>query len=219
MVTLISIGTTVTFKLESVPSSTRSFELTTDVGSQSPFLLSAASPMQVYETVVDGTYDVTLAEDQTTGYDVAVECTGASSYSTSTDTTTFTVAGDHVTCTFTLTGNLTENVILCRLLLTFAQQMQTNCRRFRATTSLRRRLPARAKAVQRLQSLPAIRIPMRLRPRRVITSTARCSMQARRLSNAKPSTALIKRVTVFLHCFCLRIKLTIVQKVRRVRLR
>jgi hypothetical protein len=98
-----TLSSSVTFQLESVPSSQRSFQFTTDVGSPPSFSLSAASPMQVYQTVVDGAYEVSLPEIQTTGYDVGVTCVGAS-YTAGTPTTQFTVAGDDVTCTFTLTG-------------------------------------------------------------------------------------------------------------------
>jgi hypothetical protein len=205
----------VTFKLESVPSSTRDFEFTSDVsGSSSPFTLSDASPAQIYHYIVNGEYELTLPLAETTGYTAAVSCVGAASSTTNDVTTTFAVAGADVTCTITLTGMSTANVILLSL-THFRTPTQMNCRRFRATTSLRRPLPARAKAARRLQPLPAIRIPMRNRPRHVITTTVHCSVKATRLLRAKASTALVKRVSVLVHWFCLQIKLTIVQKVRR----
>jgi hypothetical protein len=101
------LSAAVTFKLESVPSSTRDFEFTTNVGSTSPFVLSATSSTRAFYNVDDAEYHVTLPTSQTAGYTVAVVCSGASTYSTSSETTTFTVAGDHVACTFTLTGMLT----------------------------------------------------------------------------------------------------------------
>jgi hypothetical protein len=192
----------VTFKLESVPSSTRDFEFTTDVsGSSSPFTLSESSSTQIYHYIVNGEYELTLPLAEITGYTAAVSCVGAASSTTSGVTTTFAVAGADVTCTITLTGMSTANVILLSL-THFRTPTQMNCRRFHATTSLRRPLPARAKAARRLQSLPSIRIPMQNRPRHVITSTVHCSMKATRLSNAKPPTALIKKVSVLVHWFC-----------------
>jgi hypothetical protein len=107
----------VTFKLESMPSSTRDFEFTTDVsGSSSPFTLSDASPMQTYHYIVDGEYELTLPLAETTGYTAAVSCVGAASSTTSGVTTTFAVAGADVTCTITLTGMSTANVIMSSVL-------------------------------------------------------------------------------------------------------
>jgi hypothetical protein len=177
-----------------MPSSARNFQFGTNVGIVPSFTLSDSTPTQLFNAVYDGSYDVTLAASQTTGYDVVVTCVGAGTYLTSTDTTTFSVAGDDVTCTFKLTGMLTvkrDSVVVS----SYFRATQTNCRRLRATTSMRRPLPARAKAARRLRPLPSIRIPMRNRPRHVITSTARCSTEATRLLRAKPLTALIKRVS------------------------
>jgi hypothetical protein len=101
---LVTFTVTVTFELDTVPSSTRNFEFTTDVETAASFELNDSSSTQVYSGVADGSYQVTLPSAETTGYDVAVSCVGAASSSTVGDTTTFDVVDSHVTCTFTLTG-------------------------------------------------------------------------------------------------------------------
>jgi outer membrane receptor for Fe3+-dicitrate len=105
----------VTFKLESVPSSTiRDFDLSTDVGSPSSFILSKSSSTYIYRNVGAGSYEVTLPSTEIEGYDVAVSCVGSASSSTSGDTTTFDVIGESVICTFTLTG---KSVVLSLCIL------------------------------------------------------------------------------------------------------
>jgi hypothetical protein len=89
----------------SVPSSSRDFQFTTDVDASPSFTLSDASSTQVYSPIDDGSYSVTLEASQTVGYDVDVSCVGTTATNAG-ETTTFDVAGDDVTCTFTLTGEL-----------------------------------------------------------------------------------------------------------------
>jgi hypothetical protein len=97
-------ATAVTFKLVAQPNSARTFQFSTDVDSPSPFTLSDASPTQEYTAVDDGSYAVELLSD-TTGYDVVLSCDTASSTITG-NSASFDVAGDDVTCTFTLTGTI-----------------------------------------------------------------------------------------------------------------
>jgi hypothetical protein len=91
----------VTFNIAFVPSSSRDFKFTTDIGTPSSFTLNRLSPTQTYVGVLDGFYQVTLPSSETTGYDVAVSCVGSAT--TSGQTTALLVFGD-ITCTFTLTG-------------------------------------------------------------------------------------------------------------------
>jgi hypothetical protein len=71
-------------------------------------LSNGGATTQIYERVVDGSYGITLHPDETVGYDVVVSCVGAGSTSTLDGKTTFVVDREHVTCTFTLTGESTH---------------------------------------------------------------------------------------------------------------
>jgi hypothetical protein len=102
----------VTIALVTQPTTTtRTFQFTTDVGA-SPFTLSDGTS-QVFTYIVDGSYQVTLAADQSAGYDVGVSCVGAGSPSTNGVQTTFDVIGSDVTCTFTLTGTVFATILCC----------------------------------------------------------------------------------------------------------